>query len=326
LDEGPVTEVPADLFDENVDIFARVPTAVLRDHILKHGYLAVERRWVENTLPNYELLDAVTIAYGRISQLVADAHVAMGLPPPKTVSTSTGSGYPKDREGRMPCMVGHADRRQLKVALADGAPMRLAAAKIEMRPKAEVEERYGIKVEDMMGPSGANEDIHASLFDTARTMTLKDGGHVAIFFLLCEGEPVDVQPVEFMGQADKYALVRHMAHGARRKGADAVIFIGEQWKAKPDPERPYMRAGEAEDRKEFLSATLVQQHGDPVMLSAEMIRTEDGLRLGGTERLTGGAHFMFAPFYEAWGKPIPDNWMEQSLEAMTGQSDADKSP
>ena len=58
-----------------------------------------QRRWVENTLPAFELLDAVAIAYGRLSLLVDDAHDQLGLPKPKAVHIQTGEAYPEGERG-----------------------------------------------------------------------------------------------------------------------------------------------------------------------------------------------------------------------------------
>ena len=76
---------------------------------------------MENTLPGYELLDAVAIAYGRIARLVHDAHRQMGLEVPATTDVETGRRYEDGaREGRLPWMIGHADVRSLHFNLADG--------------------------------------------------------------------------------------------------------------------------------------------------------------------------------------------------------------
>jgi len=62
LDAGPRIEAPLRLLKS-------IPDTGVGEHICKHGTLRIQRRWVENTLPHYELLDAVAIAYGRLSDL-----------------------------------------------------------------------------------------------------------------------------------------------------------------------------------------------------------------------------------------------------------------
>ncbi|WP_262423401.1 hypothetical protein [Brevundimonas denitrificans] len=77
--EGPRIDAPAELFDAPWKIVRAIPRDALGEHLRNKGTLRIERRWVENTLPDWELLDAVATTYGRLAELVADAHGALGL-------------------------------------------------------------------------------------------------------------------------------------------------------------------------------------------------------------------------------------------------------
>jgi hypothetical protein len=59
-----------------------------------YGILRIQRLWIENTLPEHQLLDAVASAYGRIAELVGDAHRQLGIPLPVTTDMHTGEKYP----------------------------------------------------------------------------------------------------------------------------------------------------------------------------------------------------------------------------------------
>lgn len=110
LENGPRIDVPAKLSDAPLALVKSIPAGAVGDHIRKDGIVRIQRRWVENTLPDYELLDAVAIAYGKLSLLVDAAHEQLGLPKPKSTNVETGQAYPEgDRGGRLPCMIGHAD-------------------------------------------------------------------------------------------------------------------------------------------------------------------------------------------------------------------------
>ena len=93
LDEGPTVEVPARLFDAPLALIKSIPDGEVGEHVRTHGILKIERRWVENSLSDYELLDAVAIAYGRISDLVRDAHRQLGLQQPMTTNVATGEKF-----------------------------------------------------------------------------------------------------------------------------------------------------------------------------------------------------------------------------------------
>src|SRR6266702_3036787 len=119
---------------------------------------------------------------------------------------------------------------------------------------------------------------------------------------------VRLAQVEFPDHGSKYIVMRDVAHEVARKGADGVILIGEGWLAAADPTKPYMRAVDAPDKKEMLAATLVRTTGEPIQLSAMFDRQGDSVKLGETVEIRDGEHFIFAPVYEVWGRPIPDRW------------------
>ena len=93
LDEGPWMQVPARLFDGPETLLARILPGAIQDHVREHGTLKIQRGWVETDLPEFELLEALAIAYGRLAELVHDAHQQMGLAPPRAVNDDTGERY-----------------------------------------------------------------------------------------------------------------------------------------------------------------------------------------------------------------------------------------
>jgi hypothetical protein len=313
LDEGPRIQVPAKLSDAPLALLGNIPANALGEHVKRDGILRIRRRWIENTLPDRELLDAVADAYGQLSQLVRDAHRQMGLLGPITTDADTGQQYPEgDRVGRMPCMIGHEDLRTLNIWLATGQPLEFEEAKIEVdMSKASVpQERYGVDPRDMYANNGEPHDNARALFSAARRIFEKDGYHVTIFIFLREGKPAamprELRPEE---HGHKYIMMRSLAHEARRIGADAVFLIGESWTAPYDPAHPYRRAADSPDRREMLTATVVSRDGEPLQLSAEILRENGKVSLSETREHVAGVQYAFAPFYEVWSKPIPTEWV-----------------
>ena len=318
LNEGPSVEVPAHLFDDPLVLIKGIPPGDLSEHIVRHGALRIQRRWVENTLPDYELLDAVAIGYGRIAQLVHDAHRQMGLEVPATTNVGTGQRYEDGaREGRLPCMIGHADARSLDVSLADGRRIEFehVKRKIDRADAKKLIEHYGDVHKGIFGPKNANEEeIAASLFRTARKVFLKDGYHESIFFLFRKRKLVHLLGIRPEDQAQKYLLMRTVAHEVTKHDADTVIGLAEVWMAPPDTVKPYERAGDSPARKEALVATLVTKHEDPIQFIATIHRDAKSLTLGETHVVRDLAVFSCAPVYEAWGRPIPDQWIETAKQ------------
>lgn len=125
----------------------------------------------------------------------------------------------------------------------------------------------------------------------------------------------ELRPVE---HGQKYLIMRNAAHDLVRKGADTVIMIGEVWRAPYLPSDPYRRAADAPEREEMLVANLVRKAGEPVQLLARMVRKDGRVTAEETHVQRGGAHFLFAPFYEAWGREIPPEWIDQEKSMRGG--------
>ena len=111
-------------------------------------------------------------------------------------------------------------------------------------------------------------------------------------------------------QAQKYVLMRTLAHEVTKFGADSVIMLGEVWMAPADPLKPYQRAVDSSGREEALVASLVTKGGSPIEFIAKIRRNAQRLALGKTRIHRDMAAFSFAPVYEAWGRLIPESWIE----------------
>ena len=310
--ESPRIDAPAALFDAPWKIVRAVPKNALGEHLRNKGTLRVERRWVENTLPDWELLDAVATAYGRLAEMVADAHRALGLEEPETIGAGKTVFGPGFREVRLPCMVGHADRRAKLFSLADGRPLTIATSEVEvdLSKGAELEAHYGMTRQEMFPiPKGASaEDFADATFQAARKVFLKDKYHAHINFLLKDGVLMQLSDSRIDAPAQKYLLSKKLGDEVKKTGANAVLLIDEIWTAPFDPAFPYRGAADAPNRGEALAGSLVQRDGEIMRWVADIQRDGDIVTLGETRREKGGAAFHFASVYEAWGKEIPAEW------------------
>lgn len=323
LDEGPGTEVPAHLFDSPAKLLRRIPEEVLRKHVMENGTLRIQRRWIENSLPDYELLDALAIAYGRITELVHDAHRQIGIPVPKTIRHGTGEVFDIAALGwRMPCMIGHEESRSLLISLADGSMLEFKheAVKIDIAEAKKVAERYPMNQTEVMGRDYESEEaIAAAYFELVRSVFLKDGYHLPFLFLFRNRKLVRMFPTSAENQQQKYLLMRSLANEVVRYAADATIMVDESWLAPASDLAPYQRPAELANRKEALVLTLVTKTEEPVQFIAMINRDGDSVTLGKTSISRGGAEFSFAPFYQAWGRPIPEAWLALARSALKSE-------
>lgn len=313
LDEGPRLEIPAALFDAPWKLIKSIPDGELGDHIRKDGILRIERRWVENTLPDWELLDAVAVAYGQISRLVADAHIALGLEEPEVENVEFGRRVPRPSDGRLPCMIGHGERRAEKFSLSDGRPLTIVeqAHPIKTENRPEVEAHYGVQAEDIF-PSKGNggaEGIARDLVEASKVVFLKDGYHEHAVFLLRDGRMLEIAQMRIAEPGQKYLMSRKLAELVRKADATEVILIDEIWTAKFDPAHPYRRAADVPERGEALAVTFAAKGGKLLRWTTEIIREGNDVRLGHTIESKGGAFFHLAPVLMAWGEDVPDEWL-----------------
>ncbi|PQZ67707.1 hypothetical protein CQ050_17330 [Achromobacter sp. MYb9] len=313
-EEGPRMEVPAELFQSPAELINGISTEALRKHVFKDGILRIQRRWVENSLPDYELLDAVGIAYGKVAELVADAHRQLGLEPPSTmvgdIDRTEGEG---SRGGRLPCMIGHGDARSHDVWIATGQPMAIEsrAIKFDRESAEQAATKYGLDPKGIFPSTDpAPEATLNGLFATARKMFSVDGHHDTIAFLLKGARPVNLRQLALQEHGEKYLVMRMLANEVIKYGADGVIILSEIWSARYDSSNPYRRAADAPEREEFLSAILVTKTGIPVQQLALIMRDGDGVTLGETQTLRDQPQIAFAPIYAAWGRAIPNAWFE----------------
>lgn len=312
-EDGPSIEVPADLFQSPEELIDSIETEELKKHIFKDGILRIQRRWVENSLPDYELLDAVGIAYGKIAELVADAHRELGLEPPSTmVGNVDHTSGRESRGGRLPCMIGHGDARSHDIWLATGQTMKLKQEKVEidLAEKEQAAKRYGLDPKEMFpSPALGPESLLNDLFATARKMFTIDGHHITIAFLLKGTAIVSMATLNLEEHGEKYLAMRNLANEVIKKGADAAIIIGEVWSARFDASNPYRRAVDSPEKNEFLTGTIVSKHGDPLQLSAQIVRDNNIVTLAETQSFRNQAQIAFAPIYTAWGREIPAAWL-----------------
>lgn len=152
-------------------------------------------------------------------------------------------------------------------------------------------------------------ELATGYFEMFRSVFLRDHYHISILFLFRDMKPIKQMQVIVENTQQKYLLMRQLANDITKTGADAAMMIGESWMAAAESLRPYERPADSPTRTEALTALLVSKHGDPVQCVAMIDRDGDAVSLGDTVITKDGAAFEFAPFYHAWGRPVPPSWI-----------------
>lgn len=317
LNEFPAVQVEAHLFDDVKKLFGRMPRYVLKEQVMKHGFLQIERRWVHDKLPDTELLEALAHAYGVMAKIVADAHRQIGLPEPTTTGLEE-CGETKHIDGRLPCMNSPGETRTIRIHLADGSKLSVVRKSVKLDfddAEARLNKRYGGLPSPTDEGSTPFEKQCYSLFNIGRMLIERDSYHEPMTFLLKDGKQIQALATPTRDRQEKYMLSRFIADEVRKMGADAVITIGESWHAvlKEKP-KPFQYPGDMMNRMESLFLTGVTKQGEVFSLMAKVTRKPSRVRrmlkkpekatLGNTETADATPFFM-GPVFEVWGLPAP---------------------
>jgi hypothetical protein len=176
--------------------------------------------------------------------------------------------------------------------------------------KEKLTERYGASDMDVLrnASSGGREGMPKNLFNAARTFFLRDGYHLPILFLLRDYKLVTILVRPIQSRAQKYLQMRLLAAEVVRYSADAAISIGEAWVAPIADIEGYESPSEVPTREEALALSMASKYGEPVLYTAMIERDGENVSLGETFVTRAGPIWEFAPFYQAWGRPIPESW------------------
>src|SRR3989338_11183952 len=117
--EPPYVEYEVNPLKKHTQIANERQIIELPKHILENGTLRVERRWVVNDLPQWELLDALAKSYGVLSELVNDCHKHMGISKTRVAEVKPDGNcqlynLPTEHlRGQLPCMATTMQTRTL---------------------------------------------------------------------------------------------------------------------------------------------------------------------------------------------------------------------
>ncbi len=199
------------------------------DDVRKQGFLTVERRWVANDLPQWEILDALAHAQGMLTLLVQSAHRQAGRPmDTPRASFHLPNVIPAESNlDRLPCMVASESLRSVHVHLGTTKVVQVGFRPSELRPKDEVLERYGKF--SLPPPPGSVDPLEwaPTYMDHAKRVLAIDKYHNQIAFLFGPDGPV----ASFEGmpedQQAKYLFMNQLADEVKRTGATGIVFIAD---------------------------------------------------------------------------------------------------
>ena len=298
---GPETEwMPQLLFKNPQMIWRSIPHKFRIPHILEHGTLLIERRWVDSALPQTEVLEALAHVYGEFCSTIKD------------LLTKNKLTVPLELDQTRPDPLGElAMDRAIYLSMADGSVTghRFFHKPIKLPTKSarkKISKRYGREnTWERLRSAKTFREVADAFFERARVVMARDKFHYSFVFLLKGVHVIEMIRADHPSRASRYVLMRDLARLAHIAKADGVMYLGETWTARADELPASGFAVEAKERGEAIMLTAAGSDGEHFQLTSEVHRKRPGSMkvksIGPVEVDTSGFPFMFAPFLQLWG-------------------------
>ncbi|MFF8408304.1 hypothetical protein [Streptomyces omiyaensis] len=269
------------------------------------GVVTISRRWVDKSLPDYELLHATREIFIELSRLLHAGHAAAGVNSCAMDGREPACVAPAISVHPLACMDINSGFRQEHVDLEDG----FGIDEIEhviMRDEREVEKanrRYGLFSVEASGPIEAAPQ----LMESACMVLRKDKCHMPMMWSYRNGKIVDMISPNFADQNGKYLMFHRLADRVETLRADGIVLVIEAWWA-PDDRRDAQGRSipprDREDRQEVLHVSAATRAGERLSLLRPFSRSEAGEIIFG-ETISGPDEEMgvlgpFLPIFERW--------------------------
>ena len=283
-------EVPPLLDEEEI---ASVIGPRLPERVRQVAVLAVERRWVSADMPDHELLDVLAYGYGKVAEVVADAHRQCGV-----LMQSFGDEAHERRParrthlgGRLSCMLANATLRTAHLHLGRNVLVKVGGRTREITAEAIEKPPFDIP-EDLFRHTKGEDllETAARFAHFARLVTKAQGYHLPMAMVF---ETREDAPIIHALQADDYQeqlmMMTAVAEEVERLHAEGVIFFGE-----------VESEGEDERESELLVAVATDDGSRRQWRNRILKLTDGSVELGKTQVDDGIVPDFFSPVQRTW--------------------------
>lgn len=209
------------LLHAGVKKLVRIAQKKLPSGVSHSAAIKVSRRWVADSLPNYELLGVICIVYRKIyemcSSLALQANAEMDQ---KTPDPSDFDEIAQETR----------QTRYFKLSSLGSFSMKTKRKSIR---RDDLSDEIIAEIEKNRVPLKANRSIDGIqewLSSMAEITFDRDGYHVPMAFLYSAAwVPIDMISFQPNDTTDKYIIWRDLGDRVRAKSAHAISFIGEAW-------------------------------------------------------------------------------------------------
>lgn len=216
-----VPSTRTELVAGNAKRLIRLARKRLSTGVADAAVLRIERRWVANSLPDRELVYALTYVYSRLYEVCASLAALTGSSLDRDVPLPVDLDPVSSDVGRVRYMklaqpgIGRVIERRIKQDPTTQIPATVLALRDEFRAEAR--------------PSNV-KDVVKHLAKIAKATFEHYGNHVPMLFLFNERwEQIDFLSTTFADQADKFIFWRSVADRAGYLRAFGVVWVSESW-------------------------------------------------------------------------------------------------
>lgn len=209
------------LLHAGVKKLVRIAQKSLPSGVSRAAAIKVDRRWVADSLPQYELLGAICIVYRKLYELCSS--LAKRLEIEMDGQIADPSAFDDIAQ----------ETRQIRYfKLSSSASYSMRTERKSLKPD-EMPQELVEQVRSISEPLKADRTINGTqrwLSAMAEMTFNRDGYHVPMAFLY-SADWVAIDMISFQPDdtTDKYIIWRDLGDRVRSKGAHAVSFIGEAW-------------------------------------------------------------------------------------------------
>jgi hypothetical protein len=225
--DGPVTEwIPQSLFASTTQIFRSMPQRFLIPHVIEHGTLLIERRWIDNEFPHLEILEALAHVYDNFCEMTISLLTRLGLKVPPSIAHGRPSAWGDAR----------AMDRAVYLSMKDASTRGYRYLRSELQLSSQDQKRItkgyqiGNQVRQLQ-EAKTFRDVALIFFQRARVAMLRDGYHMSLCVALRGNSVIELIDFAHPDRASRYIIMRDLAKLLRIMGADGVILISEVWTA-----------------------------------------------------------------------------------------------
>lgn len=286
----------------------RLARKQLPSGVVDSAAVRVERKWVANTLPDWELLQAFTYIYTTLYRLC------------EQLSTRTGSRI--DRAIPVPTMLYPMRELALKVSYLKLSDLNMHyqhTERVSFDRSAISEDRMKL-VEPFKGSMAASQsmdDVFEALCSIAARTFEHDGYHVPMmFFCDDDSKVVDMVSMQYGDRTDKYIFWRNAADRMLATKASVVATIGEAWIRDMSRHDHTQSLDKLPIIGERLFVTALDKAGKYRTASWDIIRGDEGSKPKLKESPRGEGFddsripFYYAPILRVLGIPYPGHFSE----------------